>query len=46
VGIDEFLTESLWVKVKRKAGDGDVAVEVCYRPPDQEGQVDETLYIR
>lgn len=42
--MDEELTESLWVRVKRKAGEGDIVVEVCYRPLGQKDQVDETVY--
>ena len=34
LGIDEELTESLWVK--EKAGEGDIMVGVCYRLPDKE----------
>ena len=40
LGIDEELTESLWVRVKGKAGEGDTVVGACYRLPDQE-EVDE-----
>ncbi|PKU28257.1 dtw domain-containing protein 2 [Limosa lapponica baueri] len=42
--MDEELTESLWVKIKGRAGTGNVTVGVCYRPPDQDNGVDETLY--
>ncbi len=34
--MDEELTESLWVRIKRMAGTGDITVGICYRPPDQE----------
>ena len=34
--MDEELTESLWVRIKGKAGTGDIVVGVCYRPPNQE----------
>ena len=44
LGMDEELTESLWVRIKGKAGTGDVIVGVCYRPPDQEDRADEALY--
>ncbi|GAB0203081.1 hypothetical protein GRJ2_002773700 [Grus japonensis] len=37
-------TESLWVRIKGRAGTGDTIVGVCYRPPDQEDQVDEAQY--
>ncbi|GAB0209334.1 hypothetical protein GRJ2_003399100 [Grus japonensis] len=42
--MDEELTESLWVRIKGRAGTGDIIAEVCYRPPDQEDRVDEALY--
>ncbi|GAB0205646.1 hypothetical protein GRJ2_003030200 [Grus japonensis] len=42
--MDEELKESLWVMIKERAGKGNIIVDVCYRPPDQEEQVDETLY--
>ncbi|GAB0188073.1 hypothetical protein GRJ2_001272600 [Grus japonensis] len=32
-------TESLWVRIKGRAGTGDIIVGVCYRPPDQEALV-------
>ncbi|GAB0179062.1 hypothetical protein GRJ2_000371500 [Grus japonensis] len=41
--MDEELTESLWVRIKGRAGAGDVIVGVCYRPPDQEDRADEAL---
>jgi len=44
LGIDEEPTESLWVRIKARAGTGDIIVGVCYRPPDQEEWVDEGLY--
>ena len=34
LGLDEEPTESLWVKIKGRAGTGDITVGVCYRPPD------------
>jgi len=34
--MDEKLTKSLWVKIKGKAGTGDIIEGVCYRPPVQE----------
>jgi len=37
-------TESLWVRTEERAGTGDTIVGVCYRPPDQEDQVDGALY--
>ncbi|GAB0208910.1 hypothetical protein GRJ2_003356700 [Grus japonensis] len=44
LGMDEELTESLWVRIKGRTGAGDIIVGVCYRPPDQEDRVDEALY--
>ncbi|GAB0204868.1 mitochondrial enolase superfamily member 1 [Grus japonensis] len=43
LGMDEEPTESLWVRIKGRAGTGDTIVGVCYRPPDQEDQADELL---
>jgi len=36
LGLDEEPTESLWVKIKSRAGTGDITVGVCYRPHDQD----------
>ena len=36
LGMHEEPTESLWVRIKGRAGTGDIIVGVCYRPPDQE----------
>lgn len=44
MGIDEEVTESLWVRIKGKARESDIIVRVCCRPPDQEDQVDQALY--
>ncbi|GAB0209762.1 hypothetical protein GRJ2_003441900 [Grus japonensis] len=44
LGMDEEPTESLWVRIKGSTGTGDIIVGVCYRPPNQEDQVDEALY--
>ncbi|GAB0183301.1 hypothetical protein GRJ2_000795400 [Grus japonensis] len=44
LGMDEEPTESLWVRIKGKAGTGDTIEGVCYRPPNQDDQVDEALY--
>ena len=44
LGMDEELTESLWVRIKGRAGPGDIIVGVCYRPPNQEDRADEALY--
>ncbi|GAB0210230.1 hypothetical protein GRJ2_003488800 [Grus japonensis] len=35
LGMDEEPTESLWVRIKVRAGTGDIVVGVYYRPPDQ-----------
>jgi len=42
--MDEELTESLWVRIKRRAGTGDITVGAFYRPSDQEDQADKALY--
>ncbi|GAB0176444.1 hypothetical protein GRJ2_000109600 [Grus japonensis] len=42
--MDEEPTKSLWVRIKGRAGAGDIIVGVCYRPPDQGDRADETLY--
>ncbi|GAB0202598.1 mitochondrial enolase superfamily member 1 [Grus japonensis] len=42
--MDEEPTESLWVRVKGRAGAGDIIAGVCYRPPDQGDRADEALY--
>ncbi|GAB0205858.1 hypothetical protein GRJ2_003051400 [Grus japonensis] len=44
LGMDEEPTESLWVRIKGRAGTGDTIVGVCYGPPDQEDRMDEALY--
>ena len=36
LGMDEELTESLWVRVKGKAGEGDVTVQFFYGLHNQE----------
>lgn len=46
--LPEELTESRWVRIKRRAGTGDRdrrtgTVGFCYRPLDQEDQEDETI---
>ena len=43
LAMDEELTQSLWVRIKGRAGTGDIIEGVCYRPPKQEDQVDEAL---
>jgi len=42
--MDEEPTERLWVKIKGRAGTGNITVGVCYRPPDQEQSAGEALY--
>ncbi|GAB0186117.1 hypothetical protein GRJ2_001077000 [Grus japonensis] len=42
--MDEEPTESLWIRIQGRAGAGDTVMGVCYRPLDQEDQVDEALY--
>lgn len=43
LGMDEELTESLWVRIKERTGKGDIIVGACYRPPDQGKQEDRAL---
>ena len=35
--------QSLWVKIKGQPNMGDTVVGVCYRPPDQEEEVDKVF---
>ncbi|KAM9591177.1 uncharacterized protein ACIBXB_006074 isoform 2-T3 [Morphnus guianensis] len=42
--MDKEPNESLWVRIKGRAGTGDIIVGVCYRSPDQEDRADEALY--
>ncbi|GAB0196057.1 hypothetical protein GRJ2_002071000 [Grus japonensis] len=44
LGMDEEPTESLWVRIKGRAGAGNIIVGVLYRPSDQGDRADETLY--
>ncbi|GAB0203333.1 hypothetical protein GRJ2_002798900 [Grus japonensis] len=44
LGMDEELTESFWVRIKGRAGAGDILVGVCYRSPYQEDRAEEALY--
>jgi len=44
LGMDEEPTESLWIRIKGRAGTGDIIVRVCYRLPNQEDQADKALY--
>lgn len=43
LGMDEEPNESLWVRIKGRGGTGDIVVQVCYRPPNQEDQTDKAL---
>ncbi|RMC08902.1 hypothetical protein DUI87_13896 [Hirundo rustica rustica] len=36
--------ESLWVKIKGKANKADILLGVCYRPPNQDEEVDNLFY--
>lgn len=44
LGVDEEPTKCLCVGIKEQASTGGIAVCVCYRPPEQQEQVDEALY--
>ncbi|RMC22210.1 hypothetical protein DUI87_00521 [Hirundo rustica rustica] len=46
IGIEtnEDGVEHLWVRIKGKANKADVLLGVCYRPPNQEEEVDNLLY--
>lgn len=35
--------ESLWIRIKRRTGKGNFIMGACYRPLDEEKQVDEAL---
>jgi len=41
--MDEEPTESLWVRIKGRAGTGDAIMGVFYRPPSKEDRADEAL---
>ena len=43
LGMDDWPTESLRVRIKKKTNTSDIVVSVCYRLPDQE-EVDEVFY--
>ena len=34
----------MWVRIKERSSIGDTVVGVCYRPPDQEDEMDEAFY--
>ena len=44
LGMDEEPTESLRVRIKGRAGTGDIIVGICYRTPDQMDEADKPLY--
>ncbi|GAB0205517.1 hypothetical protein GRJ2_003017300 [Grus japonensis] len=44
LGMDEELTENLWVRIKGSAGTRDIIVGICHRPFDEGDRVDEALY--
>ncbi|RMC05600.1 hypothetical protein DUI87_17685 [Hirundo rustica rustica] len=46
VGIEtkEDGVECLWVRIKGKANKADILLRVCYRPPNQEEEVDNLFY--
>ncbi|XP_048786380.1 uncharacterized protein LOC125686444 [Lagopus muta] len=44
LGESGVAVESLWVRIKGRAGMADTVVGVCYRPPDQEEEVDEAFH--
>lgn len=43
VQIDSEQTECLRVKITKQSNQGDPVVRVCYRLPDQKGEVDEAF---
>lgn len=44
LGMDEEPTKSLWVRIKARAGIGDITAGVCYRLPEQDDRVDAALH--
>ena len=38
--------ECLWVKIRGKVNKADILLWVCYRPPNQDEEVDEVFYKR
>jgi len=38
--------ECLWVKMRRKANKADILLRICYRPSNQDEEVDEVFYKR
>jgi len=44
LGMGEEPSESLWVRIKGRAGTDDIVVGLSCRPPDQEDQVHEALF--
>ena len=44
LGESGVAVESLWVRIKGRAGMADTVVSVYYRPPDQEEEVDKAFH--
>jgi len=44
LGEDEERVESLWVRIRGQVHKGDAIVDVYYRPPDQDEEVDGACY--
>lgn len=44
--VDDEQVKSLWVRIKQQTSRDDTAVCVCYRPPKQETEVHEALYMQ
>ncbi|GAB0205782.1 hypothetical protein GRJ2_003043800 [Grus japonensis] len=44
LGMDEEPTKRLWIRIKGRAGAGDIIAGLFYRPPDQGDRADEALY--
>ena len=42
-GVRNDEVECLWIKIRRKAYRGDILVGVCYRPPNQDEEMDEAF---
>ena len=43
LGVGDDKVECLWVRIRRKACRGDILVGVCYRPPNQDEEMDEAF---
>lgn len=44
LGVDDEQAESLRIRIKHQTSKGEIAVGVCYRPPEQEDKVDKAFY--